>query len=468
MTRVLVKGPETALADVHADWNEEENLIDSNLAFYDLKHLQHRNHEVAYPTFESLSKDPVQLPSKGDVIDYLHGGNDIVIRLPTTSEFHLEGEDSDGNEEWFEFDPFAWLPIGVGLDEEKDGDIVTAEPEWEWYFDEYFHWETVLQLGAAIRNTGSGYHDPRPPKSGPVPKSRAMPSPSAYFPRPAIEGLAMNNVNDLLAAIVNFRSERSIEREVEESDGQIYLLPPDPSREFGEFIWEILEHEFDIDVEHRPDWVDDYSFPHEGDFEDRIEQLETELSDLEADIKEARRYRSILFEGDNELEELVPEVLRRLGLDVDGEVSGGRDGTIKLEDQTFILEITGQNDGVDHGKIRQLEDHLDNAASEGYGTNRTGLLIFNHFKDRDPADRQLTTSNFKDRLEKRDCKLLTTVDLYQILCDYERGDIDTEDVIDLLTSGETIIRANSSPSHSTRQTESRLGSLRSRLRDILQ
>ncbi|MFC7007759.1 hypothetical protein [Halalkalicoccus salilacus] len=277
----------------------------------------------------------------------------------------------------------------------------------------------------------------------------------------------MNNVKDLLAAIVNFRSERFSDGEVKEADGQIYLLPPHPSRESGEFIRGMLEHEFDIDVEHRPDWIDDYILPNESGFQDRIKQLETDLSDLEADVQEARQYRSILFEGDDELEELVPEVLRRLGLDADGEVSGGRDGAIKLEDRTFILEVTGQNDGVDHGKIRQLEDHLDNAASEGYGTNRTGLLIFNHFKDRDPADRQLTTSNFKDRLEKRDSKLLTTVDLYQILCGYERGDIDTEDVIDLLTSGETIIRANSSPSHSTVQIKSRLGSLRSRLRDIL-
>jgi hypothetical protein len=195
--------------------------------------------------------------------------------------------------------------------------------------------------------------------------------------------------------------------------------------------------------------------------------LETDLSDLEADVQEARQYRSILFEGDDELEELVPEVLRRLGLDVDGEISGDRDGAIKLEDQTFILEITGQNDGVDHGKIRQLEDHLDNAASEGYGTNRIGLLIFNHFKNRDPANRQLTTSNFKDRLEKQDSKLLTTVDLYQILCDYERGDIGTKEVVDILTTGDTIIRANNPPRQSTGQTEGRLESLRDQLGDIL-
>ena len=467
MTRVLVKGPESALADVHADWDEEENLIDTNLAFYDLKHLQHRNHEVAYPTFDSLSKEPIKLPSKSDVIDYLNGGNNLVIRLPTKSEFHLEGEGRDGDEEWFEFDPFAWLPIGVGLDEEKSGDLVTAETVWEWYFDDDFHWETVLQLGAAIKNTGFGYHDPRPPKSGQVPETKSLPPSSAYFPEPSIEELAMNNVKDLLAAIVNFRSKGYSGGEVEESDGQIYLLPPHPSREAGEFIRGMLEHEFDIDVEHRPDWVDDYILPNESNFQDRIEQLEADLSTLEADVQEARQYRSIIFEGDDELEEIVPEVFRRLGLDVDGEISGGRDGAIKLEDQTFILEVTGQNDGVDHGKIRQLEDHLDNAASEGYGTNRTGLLIFNHFKDRNPANRQLTTSNFKDRLEKRDSKLLTTVDLYQILCDYERGDIDTEDVVDILTSGDTIIRANNLLGQSTGQTEGRLESLRSQLGDIL-
>jgi len=229
----------------------------------------------------------------------------------------------------------------------------------------------------------------------------------------------------------------------------------------------MLEHEFDIDVEHRPDWVDDYTLPNESNFQDRIEQLEADLSTLEADVQDARQYRSILFEGDDELEELVPHVFRKLGLDVDGEVSGDRDGAIKLDDQTFILEITGQNDGVGHGKIRQLEDHLDNASSEGYGTNRTGLLIFNHFKNRDPANRQLTTSNFKDRLEKQDSKLLTTVDLYQILCDYQRGDIGTEEVVDILTSDDTIIRANNPIGQSTGQTEGRLESLRSQLEDLL-
>ena len=467
MTRVLVKGPETALADVHADWDEEENLIDTNLAFYDLKHLQHLNHEVAYPTFESLDKEPIKLPTKGDVIDYLNGGNDIVIRLPTKSKLHLEGEDHNGGEEWFEFDPFAWLPIDVGLDEEKSGDLVKADTVWEWYFDDSFQWETVLQLGPAIKNTGFGYRDPRPPKSGPVHRAKSLPPSSSYYPGPVIEGLAMNNVNDLLASIVNFCSKRYSDGEIKESDGQIYLLPPHPSRESGEFIRGMLEHEFEIDVEHRPDWVDDYALPNESNFQDRIEQLEADISTLEADVQDARQYRSILFEGDDKLEELVPEVFRRLGLDVDGEISGDRDGAIKLEDQTFILEITGQNDGVDHGKIRQLEDHLDNAATEGYGKNRTGLLIFNHFKNRDPANRQLTTSNFKNRLEKQDSKLLTTVDLYQILCDYERGYIGTEEVVDILTTGDTIIHASNPLGPSTGQTEGRLESLRDQLGNIL-
>jgi hypothetical protein len=373
----------------------------------------------------------------------------------------LEGKNHDGSEEWFKFDPFAWLPISVGLDEEKEGDLVEAEPEWEWYFDEDFRWKTVLQLGAAIRNKSSGYSDPRPPKSGPAVQSKVMPSPSAYYPNPSIEDLAVNNVDRRLAAKVNFRSD------TEASEGQIYFLPPHPSQQSVEFIRGMLEHEFEIDIEQRPDWVDDYFLPNEDEFQNRIEQLETDLSNLEADIQADRRYRAILFEGDQELENLVPEVFRELGLDIEGEVSGGWDGAIKLENQTFILEITGQKDGVDHRKIRQLEDHLDKAKNEGYGTNLTGLLIFNHFKYRDPANRELTTSNFKDRLEKRGCRLLTTVDLYQILCKYECGDIDTADVVDILTSGDTIIRTDDHLTKSTGQKEDRLKSLRSRLRNIL-
>ena len=471
MTRVLVKGPETALEDVHSDWDEEENLIDSNLVFYDLKHLQHRSQNVAYPTFDPLGsgedeKKPLQLPSKDDVINYLFGGNDVVIRLPTTPTFRLEGRDNHGEERWYEFDPFAWLPIGVGLDDENGGDLIESRDGWEWYFDDDFRWETVLNVTQGIR--GPGYSDPKPYiKDGEEVNIKSLGDPRrARYPVPNIEILAKNNVDDPLAAKVQLRK-KVTKGNLKESEGWIYLLPPHDSFDSGEFVRGVLEHEFGLDVEHKPGWIDDYAVPGEDDFQDRLESLESELAGLEADLQEAKEYRTLLFEGDDKLEELVPEVLRKMGLEVDGEISGDRDGAIKLEDETLILEITGQNDGVGHGKIRQLEDHLESAERDGYGTNRTGLLIFNHFKNREPSDRELNPSGFKDRLEREGCKLLTAVDLYEIYCAYTRGEVETDDIEDLLTSDDTIIRINSEVSGSTSRTDNRLSSIRERLGQIL-
>lgn len=473
MPRVLTKGTESSLSDVHAEWDQEENLIDTNIAFYDLMDLQHRSHEFAHPWFdlvetEDETRSPVSLPTKGDVFDYLDGGNDIVLQLPTGADMHLPGENRDGEEEWYEFDPLAWLPISVNLDGENRGDLIGYDEDWDWYFEDEFPWEVVVGIYAGKRRPESGYSDPRPPEGGlQRPESGVVLPDSAYYPDPEVEIIATNNVNDPIAARVRIPEERTDDESANLFEGQIYLIPPHESVDFPEFVRGMLEQEFGQEIERKPDWIDDYPLSREEEFSRRIEQMESDLSGLESDIQEDRRYREILFEGDDVLEDLVLEVLEELGLDVEGEVDGSRDGSILLDDQTFILEITGQNDGIGHGKIRELEDHLDDAEIEGYGTNRTGLLIFNHFQNRDPDDRDLNPHGFLERLERGDHKLLTTVELYQILCDYRRGDLETEDLIDILTTDESIIQVDRDLDPSSTQTRRRLQSVRERLRDIL-
>ena len=119
MPRILTKGSRAGVEDDYADWSDEENLKHYNTAFYDLLDLENRKHEVVHPWFDF--EDVVHFPSRNDVVQFLFGGNDLVIRLPEHQEVELRGEDRDGNTERYSCDFFEWLPFYVGLNDEEEG-----------------------------------------------------------------------------------------------------------------------------------------------------------------------------------------------------------------------------------------------------------------------------------------------------------------------------------------------------------
>jgi hypothetical protein len=160
MPRILSKGSNLPFADTNVDWDGEENLIDHQIAFYNLQNLWERNQEFDHPYFDF--DNSLQIPTKQDVIEFLAGDNHLVLWLPEEPNILLEGKNRDGEEEWYEFDPFCWLPIKVGLNDEKEGTIVDPRRNWRWYFGDEFHWNYTVSVSSRIRNTGKGYHDPRP------------------------------------------------------------------------------------------------------------------------------------------------------------------------------------------------------------------------------------------------------------------------------------------------------------------
>lgn len=451
MPKILSKGSNIALADSYADWDDKANLIDHQLAFYNLEDLRERNHEFAHPYFDFNGS--VQLPSRSDVIEFLSGGNNMVLWLPEESSVHLKGESRDGEEEWYEFDPFCWLPISIDLNTEKSGTIVEADEEWEWYFGNKFDWNYTLSIYSNIRNTGPGYYDPRPSEDN-VARSAQLPPSSAYFPAPEVRNLAVNNVDRSIAAKAAFRNDDIT------TDGQIYAIPSTNLLSFNEFAHGILEHEFGVELETNQRWVDEYAIPGEQNVHRHLSTIESKLELIEDTLKEGRYYRQMLFENDDELENSVRDAFRRFGLKVEGEKPGKRDGSIHLKNTTIILEITGTDSGVELGKIDRLSNHVRDAQKEGVGTNLSGLLVVNQFKKRDPQSRPLNVENFKWKLEEEGHKLIPTFDLYRMLCSYESGELPKRDVVSQLTDNElSIIRYKHSIEEPNTDIQSRANSI---------
>lgn len=472
MTRVLTKGTRTGVENNHATWDEAENLIDHNLAFYDLATLEEQKHEVTHPAF-SLDNS-ITLPSHTDVAQYLDGGNDLFIRLPTQQTIKLRGEDHDGNTEYYDCDLLKWLPFAVSLDSEKTGDLYELEESyqwWDWYFTDGFEWETTIDYLCAQPWYGRTYTDPRPPKSEPHIKSRSTPPATSYGPDAHGEIVAVNNVDRPIA--VKIKLEDTSQDEIYRSEGDVFLIPPHPSLDFGHFVRGILEREYGLDVEPKPEWVDDYPIPGESEVEQEIEVLREQLSDIEEQIEQGEWFRQLLFAKDEqdddynyELEEPVREAFRSVGLSVSGEKPGKRDGAIQLEDHTFVLEITGTTRGVSPTKVDRLERHVQDAENEKIGEEVTGLLIPNADCQTDPLSRMSNAQNYADELAERGYKMLTAYQVYRMLCLYDTGELSAEDIIDRLTGDELIIEFDGTINEGSASLRNRVESLRARLQDI--
>jgi len=118
MSRILAKGSKAGVQDDYFDWDDEENLKNYNIAFYDLPGLVHEGYRFLHPWFD---EEDCPVPSKSnDVTQFLGGGNDLVIILPGTQEISLRGKDREGNQVddegnaiRYECDLLEWLPFGV-------------------------------------------------------------------------------------------------------------------------------------------------------------------------------------------------------------------------------------------------------------------------------------------------------------------------------------------------------------------
>jgi len=483
MPRILAKGSRAGVEDGHFDWNEEEDLKNYNIAFYDLTDLVNRRHEFLHPWFDE--EDAIHLPSRLDVMQFLSGGHNLVIRLPEKNETQLRGRNRDGNQKdddgntiQYDCRLLDWLPFYTVLNGEDDGnglvEVLDGFEDWEVCFSEGFEWQAIIEdvRQRGLYGDGTAYNDPRPrdPTPGePMPKSRVPPS--KFGPKASEERIAIENVNRTVASKVSIQRETEDGDEIE-SPGSVFLLPSHPEKGFDEFAQDILINVFDVDVEEKPVWVSDYSLPGESKVRGELEDLESRLSDLQEEIDKMMWFRQLLFANDEidgyELEEPVREAFREVGFDVDGEKPGGRDGAVSLEDETIILEITGRRRGVRPHKIDKMSDHVENARSEGYCESCTGLLVYNAHRKKDPESRPLNTNNFMEKLEEYGYTFMTSLQVYQMLSLYKLDDINTKDIEAKLTGEELVVEFDGFPEKMEEEdVDSWLTALRSRIDDML-
>jgi len=388
-----------------ANWNSEANLKDYELVFMNLLSLERDVGNSSLSDTDSVNTDP--FPNSKSVGRHLIEGHDIVVILPKKRDINRLG----GQTRYL----FDWLPTDVNIIEESGESVKpeTIPEEWKWYFDgREFDWTL--------------YAEPNPEQEGRL--------------RHKISPIVLNIFNSSVAC--ELKHEYSEDgREFRSVDGSVYLLPLLPSYSYQEFVSSSLRYNFGEgaatpDGSDSPPWVEDYSVPNEDaittqidDLESEIAALKSEQSEKEDELEQLERCKMLLYEGDTVLEDLVVEALDEVGFDVEEEISHGRDGLVRLDNEHIVLETHGTTGGIPKDKCRQLNEWVDDYQSENPQTSVEGLFIVNPLKKQAPESRNgYLDLDVEGYMENSGYRIALTEELYKMVINYRNNKIDYSEI----------------------------------------
>jgi hypothetical protein len=159
-----------------------------------------------------------------------------------------------------------------------------------------------------------------------------------------------------------------------------------------------------------------------GQLQERMQELETQISSLKEDRDNLLAYVGLLFGyGKAVLEPVVRTSFRLLGFTVPEPEEYDGEWDVELLDEgsgrTALGEVEGSEGVIDVDKYRQLLDYVEAEAQEG--RNRKGILIGNGFRllapDTPERGEQFSDHARRGAVRNQFC-LLPTTELFKAVC----------------------------------------------------
>ena len=148
-----------------------------------------------------------------------------------------------------------------------------------------------------------------------------------------------------------------------------------------------------------PDWAERYVLSEEERAASLLDSLRDQARELGEKIHLAgerldheRRFKKLLYEQGDELEQAVWDTLETLGATVSRPAAGVNEEDGRFEDpygRVAMLEIKGRGGSAKLQDVRQLHDWMENAYHEG-GWEGKGVLVANAYLAEDPGSRGAT------------------------------------------------------------------------------
>lgn len=411
------------MATKSINWNKKYNVKDYDWIFLDYYSLEQ---QVGDSTI-SETLDAILEPGSGDIFRAVATGSKFVVLLPNSNGIPRDDR--------YRIDISDHFPNSFKLVSETGRSLNKdpTPPEWKWYFNSPFKWEMhISENPDSYKFDGEDFvHE--------------------------YQRLAVNAADELLACKVHFH--RLIEtpghrqHQTEPLPGAISFIPVINNWEPDELIKEVLDEFTDLDTRIKtkdsPEWVDEKSLPGEdetvselGNLREEKRQIEQRIDQKNEELQEFDRYKALLWGNEDILEQLVPEIFREFGFEVEGEQPHGRDGMIFVDNKRFVMEITGTTGGISDDKCRQLSTWVDDLELEDQEHEYNGLLVVNPDRRTRPSDRDqddYLPPHLRRFLGKRNFHVLLTSDLYNLLSKYRCGELESEDIRDILTGDDLIL-----------------------------
>lgn len=182
-----------------------------------------------------------------------------------------------------------------------------------------------------------------------------------------------------------------------------------------------------------PDWLAGITVPDEkSDREqmtilaDEISKLQGKFNTLKAQIQEETNIKKLLYEKNEALENIVKESFEELGFTCSKK--DDKDWMIDSEIGSGILEVTGSNSSIDIQKLRQLLNYLLDEHKESTDEKKA-ILVANHFSETPIGKRgEPFTQKAIDESNVHSICLLSTSELFNLICNLRQGNITQKDV----------------------------------------
>jgi len=421
--RVLCVGTDVGVATKSVKWNQEYNVKDYDWIFLDYYSL---DKAVGDSTISDVL-GAIQEPGQSDLFRTVATGSKVVVLLPERSSIPRDSRFDTSISTHFPNDFTLIDDSGRSLNQ------ASVSSEWEWYFNSQFKWELHITRGSGKYEYAGKDFD--------------------YNYNP----LAANKAAELLACEVEFselpETAMGPQKQIDSLPGKINYIPVIKNWSPNDLIKEILDEFTELDTriksQDSPEWVDEKSLPGEeeavsklGDLRERNREIDQRIEQKNKELQEFDRYKALLWGNEDILEQLVPEVFREFGFEVEGEKPHSRDGMIHLNGKRFVMEITGTTGGISDDKCRQLSTWVDDLELEDQKHDYSGLLVVNPDRKTRPSERnpdEYLPTHLQNFLEKRDFHVLLTPDLYDLLSKYRSGELEYEDIRDLLTGDDLIL-----------------------------
>ncbi len=325
-----------------------------------------------------------------------------------------------------------WLPIGPEFVYDS-GEIIKGVPkEFEFYFNKvnsYSFHLNAKQTWIAARETNDlgvvSFLDAIDPSSNLI-ELRVQAIGQTHFGRPVA-----------LRLFFKVGQER---RDIKnESRAGVYWLPPTTKISNYEAVDLILRERYGLLFEQeRPRWVEPYKLPNQLPIEGDIIAYEQKIQDLSEKLEQAKqllevesRFQKLLYEtGEEILEPVVRNALRELEANVeDPQEKGREDG--RLTDpigRNGMLEIKGRTGTLKLSDVRQLNQWVQDAIVDEENWSSKGILIANLDLNNSPEQRgELFPSNCVKAAQRINMCLMTTTQLFNALCSFQRNELDITD-----------------------------------------